>query len=645
MPGKHARALLPPWGAADWGRVPEAVRATVLRAAEDLHGAEAGAPTASDWMRYRTLGDRVVYETKLTLLEDRLATATLVACLAQGEEDRALWVERAADDAWSLCELSSWCLPAHYAALVDPVEGREPELPDPLHPGLDLSAAFLGAQLAWTRHLLRGELQQRYPTLHRRIGREIEQRVLRPFLERDHWWFGSQEQPPNNWAPWITANTLACALTTAEPAEQRAVVDRALPILDNFCAGYGEDGSCEEGATYWWWAAATLFEALEFIGAITEGSTEALHRSPVPAMSGFPSAMQIHDRWQVNFGDASALSDRGVRWHTAYRYAEAVGNRDAAQHARAMARLTGQSDPLRWTVPRPVGNTFHRVASEVLDERWFSAEAQTDPGPAEGMPYPATIYLPHTEVLCARERAGSSEGLYLAVKGGHNGVSHNHNDAGNFLVFHDGKPVVIDVGVGTYRKETFDGARRYDIWTMRSGFHNVPLIDGQEQAAGAEYRATECVAFGLSASDGATNLLPEETGLELHLEQAYPRIHGLESWQRRVSLDRAQRCIRVRDCWTSGVIPAELMLMVAHRPERLADGGLRLGGTTLRVSPGWVSSWEQITLDDARLSDVWGEVVYRLRLVADPEGRLESGPVGSLESGEAKGFCEMTFGA
>lgn len=42
---------------------------------------------------------------------------------------------------------------------------------------------------------------------------------------------------------------------------------------------------------------------------------------------------------------------------------------------------------------------------------------------------------------------------------------HNHNDIGQFIVYADGKPVIIDVGVETYTAKTFS-ERRYEIWTM-----------------------------------------------------------------------------------------------------------------------------------------------------------------------------------
>ena len=83
-------------------------------------------------------------------------------------------------------------------------------------------------------------------------------------------------------------------------------------------------------------------------------------------------------------------------------------------------------------------------------------------------------------------------GFYLAAKGGHNAESHNHNDVGNFIVYADGRPVLIDAGVGTYTAKTFS-PQRYEIWTMQSAYHNLPTINGFLQKDGRQFRAENVV--------------------------------------------------------------------------------------------------------------------------------------------------------
>ncbi len=111
-------------------------------------------------------------------------------------------------------------------------------------------------------------------------------------------------------------------------------------------------------------------------------------------------------------------------------------------------------------------------------------------------------WLEGIQVAAARRKQRSTDGFYFAALGGHNAESHNHNDVGNFVVYRNGNPVLIDVGVETYTAKTFS-AQRYEIWTMQSAFHNLPTINGVMQAAGRQYEARD-VTF--EASEGSAEL-------------------------------------------------------------------------------------------------------------------------------------------
>jgi hypothetical protein len=320
-------------------------------------------------------------------------------------------------------------------------------------------------------------------------------------------------------------------------------------------------------------------------------------------MGKYPHQMQIHKNWQVNFGDASPHIETAVRFHTAYRYATAVGDQEAALFARSMGAVTGQTDPKRWALPAPTGRNFHRMALELLDPEWIVADAPANPP----MPYPATTHLPSTGLLCVREKQGSSDGLFLAVKGGDNGVSHNHNDAGSFSVFSDGKPIIIDIGVETYRKETFDISKRYSIWTMRSSFHNVPIINGREQLPGHQYAATQLESWGTESFVTPA----DRTGLAMNLEQAYGTIDGLQSWTRSAQLDRANAQIQITDSWKGTDINPEIVLMLAQEPRTFTATSFSAGGAVIGHTAGWEATFEKIDVGDARLITVWGTAVYR----------------------------------
>ncbi len=73
-------------------------------------------------------------------------------------------------------------------------------------------------------------------------------------------------------------------------------------------------------------------------------------------------------------------------------------------------------------------------------------------------------WYPDFGLMTAREKAGSTEGMYVAVLASNNGRSHSHNDTGNFVIYLDGQPVAIDVGV-----EAVHGQDLRDATAIRFG--------------------------------------------------------------------------------------------------------------------------------------------------------------------------------
>ncbi|MBQ7826230.1 MAG: heparinase II/III family protein, partial [Clostridia bacterium] len=130
----------------------------------------------------------------------------------------------------------------------------------------------------------------------------------------------------------------------------------------------------------------------------------------------------------------------------------------------------------------------------------------------DGVQPPAFMQMPNLQVYAWRKN-----GLYMAIKGGCNGESHNHNDVGTFIVYADGEPQVVDMGNMLYTAKTF-GPERYTLQNTRSMNHNLPLIGGVEQCEGREYCA-KVIAAG-------------EQGAELEIAGAYPSDAGILSIRR-----------------------------------------------------------------------------------------------------------------
>jgi hypothetical protein len=131
--------------------------------------------------------------------------------------------------------------------------------------------------------------------------------------------------------------------------------------------------------------------------------------------------------------------------------------------------------------------------------------------------------------MTARCAEGTTKGFFVAAQGGHNAESHNHNDVGNFIVYRDGRPILIDAGVETYSRKTFSG-QRYEIWTMQSAYHNLPTIDGVMQSPGRQFAARE-VRYEANG---------DHAQLQLDIAGAYPKQANVKSWVRTIRLNRGQ---------------------------------------------------------------------------------------------------------
>jgi hypothetical protein len=241
----------------------------------------------------------------------------------------------------------------------------------------------------------------------------------------------------------------------------------------------------------------------------------------------------------------------------------------------------------------------------LTDAAWTAVQPQQSPLPRD-------VWFASTQVLLARTAAGSSAGLTLAVKGGHNGEHHNHNDVGAVVVALGGVPVLVDAGRPTYTAQTF-GPDRYDIWTMQSSWHNVPEIRGTAQSAGA-WAAAHAVAC-TADDDGAQ--------LSLDLAAAYPR-EDIDHWHRTARFERTTGRVSIVDAFELGPAPAEDVRPTSVRWLIAGDVCLEPGRVQISALDGAgevLLSWEPADapatvtvreLADPMLSDVWGDRLTRL---------------------------------
>jgi len=570
-----------------WEILPESLQTGLLRSATKYLGWQWPALPATLFMEFRRCGDRKLYEKPHFARRQALEALTVAECV----EDQGRYLDDIINGVWCICEESFWGVPAH-------VYSREP-LPDSAESSIDLFAAETAALLAWALYLLQPRLDAVSPLIGERIRRETKTRILDPFLNRDDfWWMGLSEPARrlNNWTPWCVSNCLSVALLLEEDPERRIrAIAKALRILDAFLTPYPEDGGCDEGTSYWSRAGGSLFDCLELLYTASGGEVCVYHNPLIQDIGRYLYRSFISGNYFVNFADGGAVVN--IAADLVYRYGRRIDDPllralgSSAHHARRERRSLLHGPLLRLL---PAIFNFSDIE-----------KASTRPQ------FVRDAWLPHIQFMTARDTC-SDKGLYLAAKGGHNAESHNHNDVGQFVVYASGRPILIDVGVGTYTAKTFS-SRRYEIWTMQSAFHNLPTVNGVQQQAGEAFRAR-------AVSYHSDDICAE---LRLDISSAYPKAAGIEHWQRRLRLERRPSpAIHIVDEFALSTVSADIVLslMTPQEPQMVGADAILLdeGRAVLAFrGEGLSSRIERISVDDEHLRATWGDYLYRVLLQPD----------------------------
>lgn len=526
--------------------------------------------------------------------------------IAECMEGKGRFIDDIINGIWAICEESTWCVPARHSS--HEIWRGLPNIEEPI---VALFSAETAALLTWTVYLLGEQLDQVSPVIRLRVQQEEEKRILLPYLENNYRWMGFEggRETPNNWNPWVNSNVLAVTLLLVQDEAHRIeLLDKILRCLDRFIRPYPSDGSCDEGVSYWHHAAGSLLDCLELFSSATDGKIDIYNEPLIQEMGKYIYRVHINGRYFINFADtwADSALNINVAPGTLFQYGRKIGDKKLealAAYAAADQRANEQ---------QPDGILFGSIWRRLQSIFNLSELLKVEPS----QPMFRDVWLRGIDVMAARSREGSAEGFYVAAKGGHNGQSHNHNDIGNFILFADGRPIIIDVGVEVYTKKTFS-SERYDIWTMQSAYHNLPTINGVMQKEGKNFAARN---VDYKSNESFAQLTVDIAG-------AYPPEAEVSSWIRTIRLNRDED-VRIIDSYTLNKPGRELTLSLMT-PCRVAidiPGQL----TLMEAQPGsdrspvkvfmkydgdkLTPSVENISIKDPFLKSMWGDRITRIFL-------------------------------
>ena len=522
----------------------------IIKRAESALEREIPQLIASDYMMYARNGNRSIYQGKYYPRRDMM----LDLALGEYVERKGRFTDKLVDVVWLILEETSWVIPAHNQSK----PGVKCCLPY-AYVGevdyIDLFSAATGADLAIVYYLVRDVLDGVTTLINERMLYELDRRIVKPYLDDEYmlrgknWWTGETGRKINNWNPWIVSNVLTvAALTVADLPTRVKIIERSLAFLDNFTDVYHPDGGCDEGPSYWGAAGGALFDALTVLYDMTGGCVDVYSDPLIKNMGEYITKVVISRTRALNFADSPArLTPQPA---LVYQWGRAVGSVPMISYA---ADRMGGALP-----PASIAGYHPYRCLRFLTEKRLAAEAFR---PVK------KCYIGGVDIAISRE----TEGLYLALKGGNNNESHNHNDLGNVIVFSGDTPVFIDAGSGTYTKKTFS-RQRYDIWAMCSDYHNCASLGGFTQPTGSAAFA-ECLSYD------------EESGaMTLDLKNAYPVEARLASYTRSAVLESSVvKIVDNIEFLDTGTV--KLHFLTVCDPENLRPGSFEIAGRTVRFDP------------------------------------------------------------
>jgi hypothetical protein len=374
---------------------------------------------------------------------------------------------------WSICEETTWVLPAHeeqgpsfwdlrpsprqHPWGAHTVLTREPD-------SIDLFAAETGASLAETIYLLGDQLA---PEVCQRVRQEVERHIFKPYLAygRQHWWFKGEL----NWNGVCNgAIGLAFMRLEKDPQTLAEALEMVLEGFEAYIArGFEQDGGSIEGISYWNYGLMYYVTLAELLREKTGGALDLMASPRMVDIARYPLGMALSPGTYVNFGDAqeSLALEPGI----VTRIAARTG-------VSALTGLLVSPEKLEGT-----GVSAAKLPIILRDAAWWNG--QYSDFPAEAL---QDMFLPDCAIARFTGQTSVGQPVVLVAKAGHNDGHHSHTDIGHFILHVAGKSLLCDPGRGLYSREYFR-QQRYENFFNNSLSHSVPRIDGKLQMPGPEF--------------------------------------------------------------------------------------------------------------------------------------------------------------
>jgi hypothetical protein len=443
----------------------------------------------SDFRNYQRNGDRTIHQGKEGQRGHELSLAATALWLNHPSAD----LDYLQDLLWAYCDDFTWVMAAH--------EGRS----------IDLGSAMLAASLSEYLHILGDRLENE---VRDRVSSEIEKRIFQNFWNYQNVDFWKTVRM--NWNHVCNGEIIRTALYEIEdPSVLSHMTHAAIQNMTYAIDGFTDDGGCEEGPAYWAYGFGHYLFTAHALYLKTGGELNMMQDEKIERICRYPLAAHIEGRFRSTFADSS-------HGYIPYRHARIINEFYDIPELYELCLTNPDRSP-------KIGAN-HELA--LYDGR-----------KASGKPDNQDYHLPDLGQVKLRGQPGPRQMTVMALAG-NNGVPHNHNDIGSFIVYRQGKLHLVDPGGPVYTKKTFS-SRRYEILHCNSLGHSVPIINGRKQEASAKF-------FGTLAVE---NLNGEGTKTAaIDMTHAYPK-GTVKSLQRTLELDANNNQLTLEDVYSFARLP------------------------------------------------------------------------------------------
>jgi Heparinase II/III-like protein. len=371
---------------------------------------------------------------------------------------------------------------------------------------VELTSSLYAHTIAQTLYMMGNKIS---PKLRKQAIDALYLRIFNPLLETIKTGKGNNFlTETNNWNHVCLAGLVGAALTVIESKRERAVfVHIGEYYSRNGLMGFGEDGYCTEGITYFNYGFGHYAVLREIIWQATSGKIDLFDHPKVQKIAQYPLHIQI-----IN-GVIPAISDcrEGSKADTnlLIYLNRSLGLGLAHFNTRSYKTVTSDN---RRNLMTAFPNSTHKA-----------------PLPTKGKT--GTIvrsFFNQAGVLVCRPMPGSSAKTGVALKGGNNGESHNHNDIGSYSIVQGNEIMAGDPGSIPYTADYFNPEYRYTYKTAASYGHPVPLVADSTQKPGHDAR-TRVID---------TVFTPEKDIITIDIASAY-NVPGLKKLERTMEYNRS----------------------------------------------------------------------------------------------------------